>query len=55
MGDRWCVSAKQWMDALNVGKAPRVIVEATNMQVFEDDSDLNLPMLEKYKSHFKRK
>jgi uncharacterized protein (DUF2237 family) len=32
-GDRWCLCAARWRDALLVGKAPRVVLNATNEAV----------------------
>ena len=29
-GDRWCLCAPRWQEALEVGKAPRVILRATH-------------------------
>ena len=29
-GDRWCLCASRWKEALNAGFAPRVILEATH-------------------------
>ncbi|MEF8707166.1 MAG: DUF2237 domain-containing protein [Candidatus Accumulibacter sp. UW25] len=29
-GDRWCLCAARWREALQAGKAPRVILNATN-------------------------
>ncbi len=32
-GDRWCLCAPRWMEALEAGAAPRVILEATHEEV----------------------
>lgn len=32
-GDRWCLCAARWRDALQAGKAPRVVLNATNEAV----------------------
>jgi uncharacterized protein (DUF2237 family) len=29
-GDRWCLCAARWREALHAGKAPRVVLNATN-------------------------
>lgn len=29
-GDRWCLCAMRWREALHAGKAPRVVLNATN-------------------------
>lgn len=29
-GDRWCLCAPRWREALEAGKAPRVVLNATN-------------------------
>ncbi|MDS4013332.1 MAG: DUF2237 domain-containing protein [Candidatus Accumulibacter sp.] len=29
-GDRWCLCATRWRDALRAGKAPRVVLNASN-------------------------
>ena len=29
-GDRWCLCAARWREALQAGKAPRVVLNATN-------------------------
>ena len=29
-GDRWCLCAARWLEAFSVGKAPMVVLEATN-------------------------
>ncbi|MDE2355609.1 MAG: DUF2237 domain-containing protein [Alphaproteobacteria bacterium] len=32
-GDRWCLCAPRWMEALEAGAAPRVVLEATHEEV----------------------
>ena len=32
-GDRWCLCLDRWIEAYDVGKAPKVILEATNIEV----------------------
>lgn len=32
-GDRWCLCAARWREALQAGKAPRVLLNATNEAV----------------------
>lgn len=34
-GDRWCVCAARWAEALEAGKACRVILEATHVSALE--------------------
>lgn len=34
-GDRWCLCASRWQEALEVGVAPRVILEATHVRALE--------------------
>jgi len=34
-GDRWCLCAMRWKEAFDCGKAPRVILEATNEKTLE--------------------
>jgi uncharacterized protein len=34
-GDRWCLCASRWVEALEAGHAPRVVLEATNARTLE--------------------
>ena len=34
-GDRWCLCASRWQEALEVGVAPRIILEATHVRALE--------------------
>jgi uncharacterized protein (DUF2237 family) len=34
-GDRWCLCVERWKEALDAGKAPRVVLEATHMSALE--------------------
>jgi uncharacterized protein (DUF2237 family) len=34
-GDQWCLCAPRWAEALEAGKAPRVVLEATHAQALE--------------------
>jgi uncharacterized protein (DUF2237 family) len=34
-GDRWCLCALRWKEALNAGMAPKVVLEATNEKVLK--------------------
>jgi len=34
-GDRWCLCAARWAEALEAGKAPRVILEATHERTLD--------------------
>ncbi|HEY9416090.1 MAG TPA: DUF2237 domain-containing protein [Pseudonocardia sp.] len=34
-GDQWCLCASRWAEALEAGKAPRVVLEATHARTLE--------------------
>ncbi len=34
-GDRWCLCAARWVEALEEGKAPRVVLESTHERTLE--------------------
>jgi uncharacterized protein (DUF2237 family) len=34
-GDRWCLCAPRWQEALDAGMAPRVVLEATHLRALE--------------------
>lgn len=34
-GDRWCLCASRWVEALEAGVAPKVILEATHARTLE--------------------
>jgi uncharacterized protein len=34
-GDRWCLCASRWVEALEAGMAPRVVLEATHARTLE--------------------
>jgi uncharacterized protein (DUF2237 family) len=34
-GDRWCLCAPRWQEALEAGVAPPVVLEATHLQALE--------------------
>ena len=34
-GDRWCLHVMRWVEAWEAGKAPRVVLEATNEKVLK--------------------
>ena len=34
-GDRWCLSAARWQEALEAGKAPRVVLRATHERALD--------------------
>ncbi len=34
-GDRWCLCAARWVEALEAGKAPRVVLESTHERTLE--------------------
>ncbi|MDX1540624.1 MAG: DUF2237 domain-containing protein [Geminicoccaceae bacterium] len=35
-GDRWCLCAARWAEALAAGRAPRVVLRATHEEALED-------------------
>jgi hypothetical protein len=35
-GDRWCLCAPRWQEALDAGAAPRVVLRATHERALED-------------------
>jgi uncharacterized protein (DUF2237 family) len=34
-GDRWCLCASRWQEALEAGVAPPVVLEATHLHALE--------------------
>ena len=44
-GDRWCLCAARWLEALEAGAAPRLVLAATN------EATLDLVSLEKLKRY----
>jgi uncharacterized protein (DUF2237 family) len=34
-GDRWCLCAARWVEAMEAGHAPRVVLESTNVRTLE--------------------
>ena len=34
-GDRWCLCASRWKEALDAGRAPEVVLEATHIRTLE--------------------
>ena len=44
-GQRWCLCAARWAEALNAGKAPQVVLNATN------EATLDIVSLEDLKRH----
>ena len=34
-GERWCLCASRWQEALEAGKAPRVVLTATHVATLE--------------------
>lgn len=34
-GDRWCLCAQRWLEAMHAGVAPPVVLEATNLAALE--------------------
>ena len=44
-GDRWCLCAPRWREALDAGKAPRVVLGATH------EASLEFASLADYKKH----
>jgi uncharacterized protein (DUF2237 family) len=47
-GDRWCLCAQRWTEALDAGVAPQVVLEATHMSALEfaDLDDLKAHAIE---------
>jgi uncharacterized protein (DUF2237 family) len=41
-GDRWCLCAPRWQEALQAGQAPRVVLRATHVGALEHCSLLDL-------------
>ena len=46
-GDHWCLCAGRWKQAYENGKAPKIILQSTNIQTL---SVVNLDILKKYDS-----
>ena len=44
-GDRWCLCLSRWIQAVQAGKGPKVILEATNESVLEH---VDLEILKEY-------
>ena len=44
-GDRWCLCAPRWQEALEAGQAPRVVVRATHEGALDDCSLADLKRL----------
>lgn len=44
-GDRWCLVALRWLEALEAGMAPRIVLTATHQSVLEY---VELDVLKKY-------
>ncbi len=44
-GDRWCLCAARWVEAMEAGKAPRVVLESTHARTLEF---VPLAMLQRY-------
>ena len=45
-GDRWCLCASRWVEAYEVGLAPKVILESTHKKTLEF---ISIQILEKFK------
>lgn len=47
-GDRWCLCASRWQEALEAGKAPKVIMRSTHKRALEliDFADLSAHALD---------
>jgi uncharacterized protein len=41
-GDRWCLCAQRWTEALEAGAAPQVVLESTHMSTIEFASLVDL-------------
>jgi len=44
-GDRWCLCAARWVEAMQAGHAPRVVLESTHARTLEF---VPLAMLQRY-------
>jgi uncharacterized protein (DUF2237 family) len=44
-GDRWCLVALRWVEALEAGMAPRVVLQATHQSVL---NYVEIDVLRKY-------
>ena len=44
-GDKWCICAGRWTEALEAGKAPRIFLKATHQRMV---SMVQIEVLEKY-------
>jgi hypothetical protein len=44
-GDRWCLVASRWMEALQAGMAPRIVLGATHQSVLRH---IEIEVLKKY-------
>ena len=44
-GDRWCLCAARWVEAMEAGRAPRVVLESTHARTLDF---VPLPMLQRY-------
>ena len=51
-GDHWCLCASRWKQAYENGKAPKIILQSTNMHTL---SLINLDLLREYDSNIKGK
>jgi hypothetical protein len=49
-GDRWCLCAQRWQQALAAGQAPQVVLEATHMSALEfiDLEDLQVHAIDSH-------
>jgi len=45
-GDKWCLCASRWVEAYEVGLAPKIILEATHIKTLDF---ISLQILENYK------
>tara|TARA_B100001057_G_C22721249_1_gene899789 strand:- start:806 stop:1177 length:372 start_codon:yes stop_codon:yes gene_type:complete len=45
-GDRWCLCASRWVEAYEVGLAPKVVLESTHKKTLEF---ISIQILEKFK------
>lgn len=44
-GDRWCLCVSRWVEAMRLGVAPPVVLEATDMSVLKE---VDLEVLERF-------
>ncbi|MEZ4704144.1 MAG: DUF2237 domain-containing protein [Bdellovibrionota bacterium] len=51
-GDQWCLCADRWIQALELGKAPKIVLSSTHRSVLKK---VSLEVLEKYSADTDKK